>query len=371
MSLHKSVIDPILRRLDSEKGHVAAVEMLHFLEAGPIRRRLLRLLAGSRVEDPRLRTTVGDVELENPLLVGAGWDKKGRAVRALHEIGFAGVEVGSVLEHPQPGNPKPRQFMIGDGVSLNRLGFNSPGMEAVAQNLERYAHDEIPIGISLGKNKDVEAKDAPEAHAAVVRRLADRAAYFAVNVSSPNTPGLRSLQEKGPLTDILAAVRAALEETGRDTDIFVKIAPDLTLEAVDDVVDVAVAGGIAGIIASNTTIRPELKAKYGERWRGEAGGLSGDDAEFRAMSTRQIAHIHRQASDELDVIGVGGVKDTATALEKIRAGASAVQLVTAMRSEGLGVANAVNRGILQWMDRYGINEVTDLRGIDAGDVIRG
>lgn len=365
MSLHRSIIDPILQYIDSETGHKLAVETLHFLEAGPVRRRLLRLLSGARVKDPRLHMELGNTALENPLLVGAGWDKQGRAVRGLDEIGFAGVEVGSVLQHPQPGNPKPRQFMIGDGVSLNRLGFNSPGMEAVAQNLERYAQDGIPIGISLGKNKEVEAKDAPEAHAAVARRLAGHAAYFAINVSSPNTPGLRSLQEKGPLQDIVQAVRDALAATGSSADIFVKIAPDLELSAVDDVVDVAVSQGAAGIIASNTTIRPELKAKYGERWRGEAGGLSGDDAEFRAMSTRQIAHIHRQATDELAIIGVGGVKDARTALEKIRAGASAVQMVTAMRGEGLGVANAINRGLLAWMDRHGVRNLEDIRGIDA------
>ncbi len=365
MSLHRSVIDPLLRHIDSERGHSAAVEVLHFLQSGPIRRRLLRLLSGPRVEDPRLHMKLGSLTLENPLLVGAGWDKKGRAVRALHEIGFAGVEVGSVLQHPQPGNPKPRQFMIGDGVSLNRLGFNSPGMEVVAQNLAAYGNNSIPIGISLGKNKEVEAANAPEAHAAVARRLADRAAYFAINVSSPNTPGLRSLQEKGPLTDILQAVRGALADMDHDTDIFVKIAPDLELSAVDDVVDVAVSQGATGIIASNTTIRPELKAKYGERWRGEAGGLSGDDTEFRAMSTRQIAHIHRQATDELAIIGVGGVKDAATALQKIRAGASALQLVTALRGEGLGVANAINRGLLAWMDRYGVKELENIRGIDV------
>lgn len=365
--LHKNVIGPILDRLDSETWHKRAVDVVHWAEAGSIRLRLLQLLAngGPPHVDPRLNTDIGTVALENPVMVGAGWDKQGKAVRGLHALGFSGVEVGSVLERPQPGNPKPRQFMIGHGVSLNRLGFNSPGMDAVADNLSRYAGDGIPVGISLGKNKEVNARDAPEAHAAVARRMALVASYFAVNVSSPNTPGLRTLQEKGPLNDIVQAVREAIAASGRNIDLYVKIAPDLTFQAVDDVVEVASDNGLTGIIASNTTIRPDLKARYGKRWETEAGGLSGDDPDYRGMSTRQIAHIHRQMGDALTLIGVGGVKDAETALEKIRAGASAVQLVTAIRGEGLGVASAINRGLSAWLDRENIPSLKDAVGMDA------
>ena len=367
LMLHKRLINPILNHLDSETWHQHAVDVLHGMEVSATRLKILQLLAQGRMryKDKRLHTRIGNVALENPVMVGAGWDKQGRAVCALHAVGFAGVEVGSVLQHPQHGNPEPRQFMIGDGVCLNHLGFNSAGMEAVAQHLERYRHDDIPIGISIGKNKEVQEHDAPAAHAVVAEHLAPYASYMGVDLSSPNTPNLRALQEKGPLRDIVQAVCGTLAQKGYTTDVYVKIAPDLTLHAVDDVMKIAIDEGLAGIIASNTTIRPDLKARYGERWRGEAGGLSGDNAEFRAMSTRQIAHIYRQSQGRLSLIGVGGIKDAMTALEKIRAGASAVQLVTALRGEGLGVANAINRGIVRELSQKGAKSLREMIGIDV------
>lgn len=357
---YKDYVSPVLDNLDSETWHCHAVEALHFMENGPVRRRIIQLLNGKRLEDTRLNMQVGSMTLENPVMVGAGWDKKGRAVRGLRELGFSGVEVGSVLQNEQPGNDKPRQFIIAPGVSLNRLGFNSPGMDVVAKNLKRYEGDLFPIGISLGKNKNVKDKYAPVAHAAVATKLAPFASYFAINVSSPNTPGLRALQEKGPLRDIVQEVQGTLRENGYDKDLYVKIAPDLTLEAVDDVIEVAMEHDMTGIIASNTTISPELKATYGKE--GEMGGLSGDNEAYRKMSTKQIGHIYRQTRDQLTIIGVGGVKDAYTALEKIRAGASAVQLVTALRGEGPGVANAINRGIIDMLNVEGIAKLEDVRG---------
>lgn len=362
--LHKHIISPFLDERDSEAWHGKAVEALHFMENGFFRRRMLMLLGGGRVmrlKDKRLNMQVGHMKLDNPVMVGAGWDKKGRAVRGLHALGFSGVEVGSVLKRKQDGNPKPRQFMVSPGVSLNRLGFNSPGMDEVAKNLERYRHSGIPIGISLGKNKEVPDEDAPEAHADVAARMAGFASYMAINVSSPNTAGLRRLQESGPLTDIVQAVQEKMRRLGYRPDLYVKIAPDLTLEAVDDVIGVAVDNGLTGIIASNTTNRSDLKAKY-ERDPNELGGISGDDAEFRAMSTRQIAHIYEQTDGALEIIGVGGVKDAETALEKIRAGASAVQVVTAIRGEGANVANNINKAILKILDRDKVDTLAELRG---------
>lgn len=362
--VYKRLISPTMDRLDSETWHERARLALHHAEtSGPALAAVERCAGlGGRVRDERLMVTLAGIELENPVLVGAGWDKAGTAVRGLYSLGFSGVEVGSVLEHPQPGNPRPRQFMLAPGVALNRLGFNSPGMERVARNLEAYAGSGIPIGISLGKNRDVEARDAPDAHAAVARLLYHHAAYFAVNVSSPNTPGLRQLQDRGPLTDIVQAVSATVREMGGRTPIFVKIAPDLSFGAVDDVLQVALDNGVAGIIATNTTDNPELKGRYGEYWRTQAGGLSGDDAEYRRMSTAMVAHIHREAGDRLEIIGVGGIKDAETALEKLLAGAQAVQLVTAIRGEGPGVAMHINRGILRWMDKAGVGTLREVVG---------
>ena len=365
--MYKEFIDPLLMRLDSEAWHTRAREALHLAEATPVTLKLLELFADRhrRFVDERLRVVLGGIELENPVLVGAGWDKAGRAVKALYTLGFAGVEVGTVVAQPQEGNPRPRQFMLAPGVTLNRLGFNSPGMEAVAHHLARYRGSGIPIGISLGKNKDVPAEDAPQAHAAVAERLYDFAAYFAINVSSPNTPGLRDLQDKRPLTDIVQAVNQTVESLGGRKPLFVKIAPELSPAAIDDVIEVVLDNGLTGLIATNTTISPDIKAKYGERWRNEEGGVSGNDADYRSLATAQVAHIYRQTRGSIDIIGVGGVKDAQTALEKIRAGARAVQVVTAIRGEGTAVAGRINRGIVEYMEKEGVSCVQELVGIDV------
>lgn len=365
--MYKKIVSPLLGKLDSERWHTRARDALHFAEATPFTLTLLELFADRhhRFTDERLRVHLGSIELDNPVIVGAGWDKVGRAVKALYTLGFASVEVGSVLAYPQEGNPKPRQFMLGPGVALNRLGFNSSGMKVVARNLEKYKGCGIPIGISLGKNKAVAAKDAPEAHAIVARTLYADAAYFAINVSSPNTPGLRELQDKRPLTDIVQAVQAAMTDMGGRKPLFVKIAPELTDEAVDDVIQVVLDNNLTGIIATNTTINQDIKAKYGEKWRDEAGGVSGDDADFRKMTTAKVAHIYRETRGSIDIIGVGGVKDTQTALEKIKAGAKAVQVVTAIRGEGTTLPGRINRGIIDYMQKEGINNIDELVGIDV------
>ena len=363
--IYKDIITPFLDRRDSETWHDRARNALHLAEATSFTLKLLEQFTyqRERFTDQRLRIVLGGVEFDNPLVVGAGWDKAGKSVRGLYTLGFF-VEVGSVLAYPQEGNPKPRQFVLAPGVVLNRLGFNSPGMEAVAKNLERYRESGIPIGISLGKNKDVEPKDAPEAHAVVAKRLYHDAAYFVINVSSPNTPGLRELQDKAPLTDIVQAVNGAMDEMGGRKPTFVKIAPDLTNEAVNDVIEVVAVNGLTGIIATNTTVRADLKAQYGEKWRNEAGGLSGDNEEFRRMANEKIAHIYRETGGRMEIVGIGGVKDVETALEKIRAGARVVQVVTAIRGEGTTLPGRINRGLVEWMDREGVGNISEVVGID-------
>ncbi|MCK5392467.1 MAG: quinone-dependent dihydroorotate dehydrogenase [Deltaproteobacteria bacterium] len=365
--MYKEIIRPILNKFDSETFHELARESIHIAELSPITLKLLELFADkySRFEDKHLKTTLGGLELENPLIVGAGWDKAGRAVLGLWHLGFASVEVGSVLEYEQPGNPKPRLFMVSSGVAINWLAFNSPGMDIVSKNLDKYKHTNIPIGISIGLNKDVEHADAPKAYGTVAKRMYDYAGYFAINISSPNTPGLRKLQEKERTVDIIKAVNEAMDECGARKPLFVKIAPDLTYEAVDEILDVALGNPVSGIIAANTTVNPDLKGKYGTRWRNSPGGLSGDDEDYRKMTTEMISHIYRQAGDKLDIIGVGGVKDAETALEKIRAGAKALQLVTAIRGEGTAVAGKINRGIAAYLEREGISSLKEIVGIDS------
>lgn len=365
--MYKELISPILNRLDSETWHVRAREALHLAETSPLTLKILEQFAyqRKRFADQRLKVVLGGVEFDNPLIVGGGWDKIGRAVKGLWQLGFAGVEVGSVLAYPQPGNPKPRQFMLGPGVSLNRLGFNSPGMEIVRKNLKKYKNSGIPLGISIGKNKDIPDCVAPEMHAVVSKKLYDYAAYFVINVSSPNTPGLRQLQDKGPLTEIVQAVNQTMDEMGGRKPLFVKIAPELTNDAVNDVIEVVMDNSLTGIIATNTTVNANLKAKYGEKWRNEAGGLSGDDDDFCRMATEKVAHIYRETDGKIEIIGIGGVKDTATALEKLAAGAKIVQVVTGIRGEGTTLPGRINRGLVEFMDRNGIKNISELIGVEA------
>jgi len=279
-------------------------------------------------------------------------------------MGFGGVEIGSVLEYPQAGNPKPRQFMIGPGVALNSLGFNSAGMEVAARNLERYHSSPtvIPLGVNIGKNKEISEADAPRSFAAVARRLYNEASYFVINVSSPNTPGLRKLQDRGLLAAIVQEVFAAQDGCGVRKPTFVKIAPELTPEAVDEVITVALEEGLAGILATNTTNSADIKGKYGAGWRDRPGGLSGDDTQYRTLATERVRQIYRAAGDRLAVIGLGGVKDANTALEKILAGASAVQVMTAIRGEGPRVVTKINQGIINWMTENRISSLNEIVG---------
>ena len=377
----KLLVSPVLSRLDSETMHHGAKLALHFAAEKTFGLGKM-FLTPFAFQDPRLNVSVAGITFKNPILVGAGWDKSGEAVTGLLEIGFGGVEVGTVTEFSQPGNPKPRQFTINGGIAINRLGFNSKGMRAVAKVLLKYQGRNLPIGISVGKNKDVPDKDAPDAHAHVVHSLYDYGKYFAINVSSPNTPGLRGLQNKKPLTDIVVAVQKEMKKLGGLKPLFVKIAPDMDAKSIDDVIDVVAQTKITGIIATNTTVSEKIKGKYfvhdkrlalydekGKQrtWAQEPGGFSGKDEDFKKMSTEVIRYIYRKARSRklpIIIIGVGGVHDSISALDKIKAGATLVQVVTAIRGEGPGVAGQINKGIVMEMKRLGLTHFEDLVGYD-------
>ncbi len=364
---YESVASPILGLFPSEETQHLVKTFLRLCESsGSIAKAPFQLFNGRPLKDPRLHVDLAGIKFENPVTVGAGWDKDGDLIRALCWMGFAGVEVGTVTENPQPGNPKPRQFVIGPGVVINWLGFNGPGMEVVAKNLEHYKNDPIVIGLNVGKNKEVTPEDAPEKHAVVVRRLAQYARYVTINLSSPNTPGLRSLLAKNHLAEIVRSVQDALKETNQaDKPLFVKISPDMSIEDLDDVIEVCTSLGVTGITASNTTIREDLKVKYGERWRTQPGGLSGNDDAFRMMVNEQIRHIRKQAGSSLLIIGVGGVDSPQSALEKILAGASLVQVVAGIRGRGPAVAHKINSGLLAWIEKEGVKNLNELVGQES------
>jgi len=315
---------------------------------------------GLRVVDKRLETEVAGIHFENPLIVGAGWDKTGKCVDGLHALGFAGTEVGTVLVQPQEGNPKPRMWTDREHrAGLNRLGFNSLGMEAVAANLARQKRPGV-VGISLGKNKVTPMESAPEEHAAVAKRLYEFADYFVINVASPNTPGLRTLLNAKPLTEIVVAVQEVLKAKG-PKPLFVKTTIDLALEDLDSVLKVCIDNGVDGIVDTNTTIDNKLKAEYG--WGGQPGGLSGDNPEYRRRANERMKHITRHTKGTgLRRIGVGGVHDAATAIERLEAGAEVLQVVTAIRQHLGFVAGPINRGILAELKRRGLSHVSELVG---------
>ncbi|MGD1012350.1 MAG: dihydroorotate dehydrogenase (quinone) [Acidimicrobiales bacterium] len=332
---------------------------LHVLGGCPVGRRLITLASGGeRVMSPRLHTELAGMSLENPVLVGAGWDKKGWAVDGLYALGFAGTEVGSVLAHPQEGNPRPRMWYR-RGAALNRLGFNSPGMEQVAKCLSAQERPGI-VGVSIGKNKLTPDDQAPWAHAAVARGLYDYADYFVVNVASPNTPGLRNLLKPGPLTDIVLAVKEALCAKGAKP-LFVKTTVDLSLQDLEAVIKVCLENGVTGIVDSNSTVDDDLKSLYG--WQGEEGGLSGDVGEFRQRANERMKVIFRLTKGtELQRIGVGAINSAASAIERLQAGAQAVQVVTGIRQRKARIARDINQGILDYLSTSGHENVQEIVG---------
>lgn len=343
--------------LEGERLKQAAELALHSLSRIEMGQRLFDLArGGERIEDNRLNVVVGGLELENPVLVGAGWDKKGWAVDGLYSLGFAGTEVGSVLAHPQKGNPRPRLWYK-DGAGLNRLGFNSPGMEAVADYLDNQLCPGI-TGISIGKNKLTPDSQAPPAHAAVAERLHAYADYFVINVASPNTPGLRNLLQPKPLTDIVQAVQQVLKDKG-DKPLFIKTTVDLAIEDLDAVLQLCIDNGVTGIIDSNTTVDNELKALYG--WQGEAGGISGNVSAFRLKANERMRHITKQTRGTgLQRIGVGAINDASSAIERIESGAQAIQVVTGIRQRKGRIARDINLGLLDYMEKNGLSSLQEI-----------
>jgi dihydroorotate dehydrogenase len=367
------LISPLIDKVDSEKGHDYAKRLLALAETNLPMRKLLEYICSrgeGRISDERMNVEIEGIKFDNPIMIGAGWDKKGEALWAEWLMGFAATEVGSVLEKPQYGNPKPRQWHLKNpegegGVSFNRLGFNSPGQEVVAKNLERYTNNvflNFPIGISVGKNKEVSQEGAPQAHAAVIKKMYSFASYFTINVSSPNTPGLRQLQYKGPLQEIVKASIEAMEECGGRKPLFIKIAPDMTFDAILDVLGVVEEFGLTGVVATNTTNNPDIKKIIGEKWGSEMGGLSGNLEEYRQMVLNIISFIFKETKGKKVIIGSGGVSTAQDAINMLRAGASMVQVVSAIRGVGPTVAHDLQKGIINELDKVGAKSVKDIVG---------
>ncbi|TCU17956.1 quinone-dependent dihydroorotate dehydrogenase [Rhizobium sullae] len=313
--------------------------------------------------DPRLVQTVAGLTFDNPLGMAAGYDKNAEVPESLLKLGFGFTEIGTVTPKPQSGNPRPRIFrLVEDEGVINRLGFNNEGHDAVFRRLSAIRREGI-IGVNIGANKDSE--DRIGDYVAGIRRFYSVARYFTANISSPNTPGLRDLQARESLAALLSAVLAARDEeaasSGRKIPVFLKIAPDLTEEGMDDIAAEVLSHGLDGLIVSNTTLaRDGLKD---QRQAKEAGGLSGKP--LFEKSTAILAKMRKRVGAALPIIGVGGVSSAETALEKIRAGADLVQLYSCMVYAGPGLPGEIVRGLSRLLDREKVTSIRELRDTRA------
>lgn len=311
-------------------------------------------------QDPRLHQTVAGLEFANPLGMAAGYDKNAEVPEALIRLGFGFTEIGTVTPKAQSGNPKPRIFRLtADEAVINRLGFNNEGHAAALQRLKSCSRQSL-IGVNIGANKDSEDRIAD--YVAGIRTFYDVARYFTANISSPNTPGLRDLQARESLSALLSAVLSARDEqaghTSRRIPVFLKIAPDLTEEGLDDIADVALAHDLDGLIVSNTTLSRD--GLTDRTHASEAGGLSGKP--LFEKSTTVLAKMRKRVGDALPIIGVGGVNSAETAAEKIRAGADLVQLYSCMVYAGPGLPATIVKGLSALCDRERLTSIRDIRG---------
>ncbi|MEL7178635.1 MAG: quinone-dependent dihydroorotate dehydrogenase [Pseudomonadota bacterium] len=337
-----------LRRMDPETSHGLALKALN-AGLGP---------RSGPVTSDRLRTQIAGLDLPNPFGLAAGFDKNATALHALARTGFGFLEVGAATPRPQPGNPKPRLFRLAqDQAAINRFGFNNDGMDAIADRLAGRPKGAV-IGLNLGANKDSTEKAAD--FATVLTRCGPVVDFATVNVSSPNTEKLRDLQGKAALAALLAGVMEARATLATPIPVFLKIAPDLTDDEISEVAEVANASGIEAIIATNTTLdRTGLHGPH----RGEMGGLSGQP--LFEKSTRVLAQLAGLTT--LPIIGVGGVGSAEQAYQKIRAGASAVQLYTALVYGGISLAAEIAQGLDKLLDRDGFANVADAVGSGRSD----
>lgn len=343
--MYKQILRPLLFRFDPEKVHhwsFTAIRILFALGLGPVIRKIYT------VRDPRLEREVFGLKFPNPVGLAAGFDKDARLFRELAGFGFGFIEIGTLTPKPQPGNPKKRLFRLkADQAIINRMGFNNGGVKEAAARL-KVPHT-VLIGGNIGKNKVTPNAEAENDYRICLRELYPYVDYFVVNVSSPNTPGLRELQEKAPLTNLLKGLRSegaklAKEAGSREKPLLLKIAPDLNESQLMDIVEIVRDTGIDGVIATNTTIEREgLRSE--KELIGETGGLSGKP--LRDRSTEVIRFLVKHSEGAFPVIGVGGIHSPEDALEKLEAGASLVQLWTGFIYEGPGLVKRINKAVLK------------------------
>jgi dihydroorotate dehydrogenase len=347
---------PLLRWFDPEDAHRLAIQGLKLLPPTRL-----------RPDDAKLAVRAFGLNFPNPIGMAAGFDKNAEVPDALLRLGFGFAEIGTVTPKPQTGNPRPRLFRLErDEAVINRLGFNNDGAEAVLRRLAGRAHLSGIIGVNVGANKD--AADRVSDYVGLIETFAPVASYFTINVSSPNTPGLRNLQHASALDDLLAKVidaRERVRQNAGDSPVLLKIAPDLSLAELDDVVHIARSRRVDGMIVANTTLARPSTLREQTRAK-EQGGLSGRPL-FR-LSTRMVAEAYVRAEGAFPLVGAGGIDSGGAALTKIRAGASLIQLYSSLIYKGLGLVDDIKNDLAATLLRTGRDSLSEIVGADAATI---
>jgi dihydroorotate dehydrogenase len=347
---------PLLRWFDPEDAHRMAIQGLRLLP--PVK---------PRTDDSKLAVRAFGLNFPNPIGMAAGFDKSAEVPDALLRLGFGFVEIGTVTPKPQGGNPRPRLFRLErDEAVINRMGFNNDGAEIALRRLAARAHQGGIVGVNVGANKD--STDRVADYVKLIETFAPVASYFTVNVSSPNTPGLRNLQQSAALDDLLAKVidaRERVRKNAGDSPVLLKIAPDLSLAELDDVVHIARSRKVDGMIVANTTLARPATLREQAR-ASEQGGLSGRPL-FR-LSTRMVAETYVRTEGAFPLIGVGGIDSGGAALTKIRAGASLIQLYSSLVYKGLGLVEDIKNDLSSTLLRTGRDSLSEIVGADAATI---
>lgn len=343
MSLYHFFIKPYMFGLDAEKAHYKTVSLFRFALSMPFGKSIIKSLYN--FQSPKLERTLFGLTFKNPVGLAAGFDKDGKFYKEMSTLGFGFIEIGTVTPKPQEGNPKPRLFRLKEDEGLiNRMGFNNDGVDALVDRLKKFKPKNVILGGNIGKNKVTPNEEAINDYVICFEKLFDHIDYFVVNVSSPNTPGLRDLQDKGPLTAILSKLMDLNNEKQSPKPILLKIAPDLTDSQLDDIIDIVEETKIAGVIATNTTISREgLKTPNEKIKEIGNGGLSGNPV--KARSTEVIAYLHNKSNGAFPIIGVGGIDGPEAAKEKLTAGASLIQVYSGFVYQGPELVKDINKAL--------------------------
>lgn len=341
--MYKNLIRPLLFKFSPERIHHLSFDLIRVTSKIPLASGVLK--SAGQLCDPRLEREVFGIKFPNPVGLAAGFDKDAKLLNELGAMGFGFVEIGTLTPKGQPGNPRPRLFRLPEDSSLiNRMGFNNEGVEAAVRRLKKRKPG-IIVGGNIGKNKDTPNEEAARDYETCFESLYPYVDYFVVNVSSPNTPNLRALQEKEPLKALLMRLKTRNEAKKQPKPILLKIAPDLNEDQLDDIIEIMEETKLDGLIATNTTIsRDGLKTPAADVESIGAGGLSGKALTNRA--TWVIRYLHSKSEGSFPIIGVGGIMTAADAIEKLEAGASLVQLYTGFVYEGPGLIKEINKAIL-------------------------